>query len=121
MCRAASEQRLRLDKAAKCKASIEAGIKALSKSGQQEDADSLQACIATVQQDAVLLQEEVKAGQEALDKFEMMKARQAKLDKAVKEGNNSAMLARALQVCGYFLYFRFLLTVMSHFTVLHSS
>lgn len=97
-CRAASKQRIILDRAAKSKASLEAGIKALAKSGRREDAEALTTCILGMQPDAGLLQEELEAAQQALAKFEALAASQARLDKAVKEAGSSAAVERALQV-----------------------
>ena len=73
-CRAVSKQKTFLDRAAKSKASIDGGIKALAKSGQQADADTLEASVAGAQQHAGLLQKELKASHEALAKFELLRA-----------------------------------------------
>ncbi len=87
-----------LDAAAKFKACIEMAVKLLAKSGRQEDADAVEALIAEVAPNAGLLQDELRAAQEALSKFEGLVAGRVKLDKAMKEGHTSAALARALQV-----------------------
>lgn len=72
-------------------------MKTLEKSGLQEDAETVEVTIQEVQPDAALVEEDIQIAEEALSKWRTLKAGQAKLAHAMKEGQNSATLSRALQ------------------------
>jgi hypothetical protein len=91
--------RANLEGAAKARASLEAAVRALGRGGRSEDEETVQLAInEAVAVGGHLLEEDVERAKDVLHRWRGAAASEAKLARALKEGANTAHLARAIQV-----------------------
>lgn len=96
--RSASELRGCLDRATRAKAGLEAAVRTLARSRRPEDADQIEALIEGCEAEKHLLGEEIKAAEDAIAAWETATAAEARLQRALADRSNTAMLGKALQV-----------------------
>jgi hypothetical protein len=97
--RVASDLRATLDAAARARGSLEAVLRGLGRGGRAEDADAVETAIAEAEAaGGHLLEGDVERAREALQRWRGAAASEAKLARALRDGANTAHLARTIQV-----------------------